>query len=384
MRKKWELPLVGGLLLIFLALLACGAPQVAITADEPTYITSGYALLARGSQVYPILTQRGYPPLLIALEGALVYLSDPGIPLEQLKGWPTHYAPFTHALWPRLTPLARTQAAARLPIMLLTISLAAIVFRWAKDLGGTSAGMLALLALICDPLLLGHGRLAHSDAGTVALGTAAIFVTWRYSRRPSWRRVLAVGVLLGLTMLAKVSGPLWLAAAGLMLAGAIARWRPRAVVLAQSATAIGVSLFLLWAGYGFEWGQVHGFPLPVPAPTYWESLRFLHDYRSTFFALGQHGQEGWWWYFPLAFLIKNPLPLLISLAISLVVLARRAIDWSGLTIVIFPLLYTGAALVEGMNVGYRHMLPVHPFLYLAIGSGLATLLGCIQNELGPP
>ena len=40
---------------------------------------------------------------------------------------------------------------------------------------------------------------------------------------------------------------------------------------------------------------------------------------------------------------------------------------------LFPLLYTLAAVIAGLNVGYRHMLPIHPFLYLAIAGGLVQL-----------
>ena len=36
-----------------------------------------------------------------------------------------------------------------------------------------TAGLLALSAMTLDPTLLAHGRLAHSDAGAVALGAHA-------------------------------------------------------------------------------------------------------------------------------------------------------------------------------------------------------------------
>jgi hypothetical protein len=73
----------------------------------------------------------------------------------------------------------------------------------------------------------------------------------------------------------------------------------------------------------------------------------------------------------LALLIKNPLPLLIGLGIASVVLLRRPFWWEhALTLGFFPLLYSCVALLEGMNLGYRFMLPIHPFLYLTIGGGL--------------
>jgi 4-amino-4-deoxy-L-arabinose transferase-like glycosyltransferase len=366
------------LLLLLFVLLTFGSQRFPMTADEPAYIAFGYGLLSQGDGVFPLLTQRGYPPLLIGLEASLVYLADPAIPVQQMSGWPTAYSPFLEAFKPHLAPETRTKTAARMPIVLLAVILGAVVYRWGRDLWGARAGLLALGVLLFDPLLLAHGRLANSDAGTVALGTAALYVTWRWAGRPSWRRALGMGTLLGLTMLAKVSGILWVGAAGLVVAGSLIRKRPErqgAEIQLQGVVALGFSLFVLWAGYGFDWGPVRHFPISMPVPAHWENLLYLDEYGGLFFALGRWGASGWWWYFPVAFLIKNPLPLLIGLAIGLAVLVRRRSLSTGslLALGIFPLLYAAAAIYEGLDIGYRFMLPIHPFLYLLIGGGVAGL-----------
>jgi 4-amino-4-deoxy-L-arabinose transferase-like glycosyltransferase len=367
------------LLLLLFALLTAGSKRFPLTADEPIYIASGYGLLAQGSEVYPLLTQRGYPPLLIGLEASLVYLTDPSIPVQRMPGWPTEYLPFLEAFIPHLLPELRTKTVARMPIMLLTVILGAVVYRWGRDLGGAMVGLLALAVLIFDPLVLAHGRMANSDAGTVALGTAALYVTWRWAGRPSWHRALGVGVLLGLTMLAKLSGTLWAVAAGLVVAATLVRkvrGRQDAGILLQGVAAVGFSLLILWAGYGFGWGPVRDFPISVPAPTHWESLLYLDDYETLFFALGRWSDTGWWWYFPVAFLIKNPLPLLIGLVMGLVVLARRRLlaIHSLLVLGLFPLIYGAVAIYERLNIGYRFILPIHPLIYLTTSVGLAQLL----------
>ncbi len=371
--KRYLLAAVGGLIVLF-ALLTLGAVRTTVTADEPTYVASGYGLLARGRAVYPLLTQRGYTPLLIATEALPLYLANPRIPVEQLAGWPNDYTAFAQAFRPYLLA-PRMLLLARLPIIFLTLILAAVVFRWGKDLWGTKAGLLALGVAVFDPLLLAHGRLANSDAGTVALGTAALYATWRWRQKPAWRWALVTGVLLGLTMLSKASGVLWVAGSGLMVLMTILQQRRERRTLrrlGQWLVAGGVSLLILWAGYGFEWGIVRSFPLPVPAPTHWENLLYLNRYAEEYFALGLRKPGGWWWYFPAAFLIKNPLPMLIGLAIGLIVLLRRSATRSDVLILgLFPLLYTCAAILEGLNLGYRFMLPIHPFLYLVIGGGLA-------------
>lgn len=394
------------LVLSLFALLVLGARRNAITADEPAYIAGGYAWLARGQEALALLPQRGYPPLLPALEALPLYLANPNIPLEQVPGWPDDYETYTLAFKPYLAPLERTELASRMATIWLTVLLGALVFRWGADLLGPLAGLLALAAMVFDPTLLAHGRLAHSDAGSVALGTAALYATWRWSQRPAWRWAVAAGALLGLTLLAKVSGLLWLASAGLIvLATWIWRGRPSAADAPRPAAqaghdiaqgiAIGATALLMWwAVYGFTWGRLSFTTLPAPAPAYWEGARYLASYVTDVFAFGQRQHGRWWWYFPAAFLIKNPLPSLIGLGIALVTLLRgslRALRSSRLeldastragggrpvrpaTVVAlsaFPLLYSAVAIADGMNIGYRHMLPIHPFLYLAIGCGLA-------------
>jgi hypothetical protein len=374
-------------LLLLLALLVVGARQNALTADEPAYIAGGYAWWARKAvATQQLLPQRGYPPLLAALEALPIYLAAPDFPLEQLAGWPYDFDAFTQAFKSYLEPLPRSELAARLATICLTVLLGAVVLRWANDLPGPdarrtrgAAGLLALAAMLLDPTLLAHGRLAHSDAGAVALGTSALFLAWRWSQRPTWPRAMALGLLLAMTLLAKVSGPLWLAAAALILATTLVERRREGRtrrLMSQAAAALGLAGLLWWAAYGFTWGQVDGAAQAGPAPAYWQSIAYLRSYSTDIYALGlRQAGEVWWWYFPLAFLLKNPLPLLLALALALVVLLRRPGPRQpsrGVALAAFPLLYSAVAILDGMNIGYRHMLPIHPFLYLAIGSGLAT------------
>lgn len=369
-----------GLLLFLFALLLFGARQNSLTADEPAYIAGGYAVLARGSDALPLLAQRGYPPLLATMEALPLFLANPDVPLDQMAGWPDSFDTFTLVFKPFLDPLPRSALAARMTTIFLTVLLGAVVYGWGAALWGPLAGLIALFVLVLDPTLLAHGRLAHSDAGVTALGVASLFVVWRWSRKPSWTRAVAAGLLLALTLLAKVSGVVWLAAAGLIALAVLWQRRRdgRLIVLATQAVAmVALAGLVWWAVYGFAWGRSPAFPVAVPAPLYWDALQYLRDYTTNLFALGmrQAGHRGWWWYFPLAFLIKNPLPLLLGLGIALVALVRRPIRSLRLPDVValtaFPLLYSLVAILDGMTIGYRHLLQLHPFLYLAIGGGLA-------------
>ena len=372
------------LLLFFFGRLLCGSLELSKTADESSHIASGYTVLARQLDGVWTVPLRGHPLLVDAWLALPVYAGQPDIPLEALQGWRTNYSQYVASFSAYLDQGRSALFVARVQVMLLATLLAATVWRWATDMWGQGAGWLALGVLVLDPSLLAHARLATNDVGLVTIGTLALYSAWRWMQHSTWQRALSTGALLACTMLAKGSGVLWAAAAGLMMlsvlvqpsqedAGLAKRWLR---LLAQVASAGLLSLFLLWASYGFEWGQVGDLQISLPAHTYWEGLLFHPNVvgQRWVYAFGLRTSGRWWWYFPLAFVIKNPLSLLIAVGVSLwanlIWLKRRQL-W-GLSL--FPLLYVAAAMVVGLNVGYRHMLPIHPFLYLTIAGGLTQLV----------
>ena len=385
------------LLFLLFALLVTGACELSYTADEPAHVAGGYALLTNGSQALEMLAQRGYPPLLPAAQALMTFLGEPRIEITQLDGWPGYFDVFSNAFveelrTPELSPrLTRTILLSRMPSLWLAILLAALVARWGRELWGGWAGLCALLFLVIDPTFLAHARFATTDLGVMAFGTASLYTAWRWARGGGWGASLFTALLLGATLLSKISGPLWALACGFLLLLGLLRRRHADPVqaLAQTATTIGISFLLLWAGYAFSLGRIGEGGLPVFAPEYWKSAFYLTQYGSLFFALGERYTGTRWWYFPLAFLIKNPLPLLIAWTLGGGLLAeflasprsgRRGLGggvnrWrlsSGLAaLLLFPILYSGIAVWRGMNIGYRHMLPVHPLLHLLAAGGLA-------------
>jgi hypothetical protein len=366
--------LVGvGLLLLLFALLISGARFISITADEPSHLASGYAFLARWVDGLWTMPERGHPLLVDAWLALPTFIARPDVSLESLPGWRANYGMFVSSFRDDLQSPEGSVFAGRVLEMLLTTLLAAVVYRWATDLWGQRAGWLALGVLVFDPTLLAHGRLATNDMGVVMLGTLTLYAAWRWWRQGGWRSAIGLGVLLAATMLAKQSGILWAAAfgGGTLWMGLTRRrsWS----FWGQAVVAGTIALLLLWATYGFTFGEVPHLPISFPAPAHWQGV-FRHERRSAnrqVFALGMRKRGHWWWYFPLAFAIKNPLPLLLGIGISVVVLARRSLSRRSLVALgLFPGLYVAVAMVVGMNIGYRHMLPLHPFLYLIAGGGL--------------
>ena len=270
----------------------------------------------------------------------------------------------------------RMAFAARFPIIAMTLLLGALVYRWATDLFGPPAGLMALFLLTFDPNIIAHGSLVTTDMAVVVWGTAALFLTGRYLRLARRRYLGMAGLALGAALASKVSAISLIPPIGLLCLIGPRRysWRRRLAGVVMGGILAGITL---WAVYGFEVGFWHSLPFPIPAITHlkiYQALREHYQLGHPAFLLGQNGEHGWWYYFPVAFLLKTPLPTMILLGVA----GIRAVRWgedewrSGETIcrwgpmTIYPLLYLISSLFSSVNIGYRHLLPLLPFAYIAI------------------
>ena len=101
------------------------------------------------------------------------------------------------------------------------------------------------------------------------------------------------------------------------------------------------------------------------------------------FLLGRYSSRGWWYYFPVAFLLKTPLVVLLATCAAVGLSFRRRDGWV-LTFLLLPVgLYVIASMSAHINIGHRHLLPVYPFLYVLCG-GLAVEWRKLNSKLQRP
>lgn len=162
------------------------------------------------------------------------------------------------------------------------------------------------------------------------------------------------------------------------------------------AFAFLVGLLVLWAAYGFQIGPLAGdgagHAIPVlgrtitvhlaPASPYVKGvlaiLGFSAEGRPAYL-LGQYGQ-GWWYYFPVAFAVKTPLATLAALLLAtgeaLHGRKSKARCRNGdvhrgvaddLWLLIPPVVYFIVSMTSSLNIGYRHLLPILPFVAVHVG-----------------
>jgi hypothetical protein len=396
-----------GLLLLFLGLGQAFIRANSQTSDEAVHLVAGYSYLMRGD----FRLNPEHPPLIKQLAALAVYLRY-RLPFEPDPDlWRQHAQWALGIDFVYRGPIHADDilATARLPNLLLGVTLIGLVGWWAYRLWGSGAAVVATAVAALEPNLLAHACLVTTDLGLSLFVFAALYLLWEYVRSPSWGLLVGVGSATGLALVTKFSGLLLLVtlaivASGLLLGGdelalpgrakggpqrgeadnqrakkrrrRVGAVRPRAlrrrlreavwvglVVLALAALVVPLCYFVRGTG---AWIRGLGNLL-------------LHEGRGhPAFFLGAYSREGWWSYFLLAFLMKTPIGSLLLIAASLV-LWRAGEPWrrrDALFLLLPAALFLFVTTRGRINIGLRHVLPIYPFLFVA-ASRLATV------RLGP-
>jgi len=370
-RQAVPLWLVVGLLLLTFSLALTSGVQKSPTMDEQNHIARGAAYLGTGDPRLSI----EHPPVVNVLSALPAHaLLDLHLPLDhwwEAAEW-YHFA--DGFLWRVNQRPDRIVFLSRLPIMGLGLLLTSLVFRWGSARFGPWGGLLAAAFSALDPNVLAHERLSTTDLGGTFFIALAAYAFWRLSQNRSLVRVLAAGLALGLAFAAKLSalvfGPI-LALAFLLDASRDGgrQWQRLAHRVALVAAVVVVALLVVWASYLFQVGTVEGLRIPVPAPPYVRGVQAILDFAAggrPAYLLGQISTQGWWYYFPVAFAVKSPLPTLLGLLIASLMLLRQP-SGDDLFVSVPPLAYALTLTTARLNLGYRHLLPILPFLALNIG-----------------
>jgi hypothetical protein len=163
-------------------------------------------------------------------------------------------------------------------------------------------------------------------------------------------------------------------AVGYVLRGiATKSWRvDRHSTVAKSFASIGLAAlgatFVIFAVYAFRIG-------PFVAGV----ERFLLHGSSGHptFLLGTASNRGWWYYFPVALLMKTPIPLLIATLLggaSVIAAWRERRDWIAAVPLVSALTILAISLTVKVDLGVRLVLPIYPLIAIAAAQGIAFFL----------
>ncbi len=241
---------------------------------------------------------------------------------------------------------------------------------------GARAALLGTALAAFEPNLVANASLITFDTGSTLFVVLAVYLLWEYTRGRSWWILAGAGLSTGLALASKATGVLLLPiGAGLLAAQVVLpsaltgpaalgnRLKQALVVFAVVGT---VAPLVVLATYFFQgWGTWIGGVLAQAslAETHWPA-----------YFLGNYSQDGWYAYYPVAFLIKTPIASIGLIAVSFV-LCRLGVPLR-LCDALFLLLPSAvwlAVLIPGrVDVGVRYLLPIYPFLFVC-AARLATV-----------
>jgi 4-amino-4-deoxy-L-arabinose transferase-like glycosyltransferase len=292
---------------------------------------------------------------------------------------------------------------ARVPIVLLTLAVAAALGFWARRVAGPGGGLLALALAAFQPSFVAHGHLLTTDMPVTA---AMLLATWTFMwfwQKPDILRAALVALTVTVAVLTRLTAailvPVFVALAVVEWLRATDRRRVLRGVSVLALAHLVLTPFVIWAAYRFRYAPFPGdagaygdWPRGVAAllvrwtaqhhllpQPFLEGLRFQiehNQYGHYAYLLGDRGSSGWWYYYLVVFVAKNTPAFLAVAALALWQTARRArsmpieaVYWLAPAAAIFV-----AASAGHIQIGERYILAMYPFLILWIAVSVAPLL----------
>ncbi|MCX6813774.1 MAG: glycosyltransferase family 39 protein [Candidatus Azambacteria bacterium] len=295
----------------------------------------------------------------------------------------------------------------RIPIILIGILLGFYIFRFSRELWGGLAGIIALAFYSFSPTFLAHTRLVTTDVAAAAAFFISFYYFYKWLKVSTWRNLLIFGIVLGLGLLTKFSVFLLVPIFGfIVLIWVLLKERGKKLwalkkylsgfilILVIAFLVIGtVYAYHVW-NYPIEKQAIDtnfilstfGFK-PLANLSVWISsqpylrawghyfLGFLMTLQrsgggNTTYYLGEVSADGSRSYFPMVYLIKEPLPYIILALFALFLGIKHFREktresWisaeAGMLFII--VVYWAFSIKSNLNIGVRHLLPTLPFIY---------------------
>jgi hypothetical protein len=400
-RGRWSQVLAPLLLALFTLQVLFGIRTLSTVTDESVDVAAGYSYWttrdARMNFEHPALIK-----LWLALPLLPLHLATP----TQDRTWRDHdETGFTRVfLYRDPNQVERIILVARIPILLIGVLLAAMTWKWATELWGSVAGGVALFLLAFDPTILANSGLATMDLGLAAFTFLSMYYLWKWLGSGRRNDGLLAGVMLGGALLSKYTAlaflPIVLAETLLyprkVGTPASTRFTVGLVAFLQVATVAIVVVIGVYAVVfnwhpllrtGAEHRAVRAALARIPGvsayrpriidlaqrmwvPDVESYIRGALDQRDHLIAgdpiavMGRVSPRGVWYYYPLALLLKTPIPILLLVLLRLALRPRLPAvpAESFLMLPVVSLVFL--ACFSTVDLGIRYLLPAYPFCYV--------------------
>jgi 4-amino-4-deoxy-L-arabinose transferase-like glycosyltransferase len=366
--RRTELALLALLIAVTLARVAATHRVFSAVVDEPVHIAAGYDWLVRHSNAFDPV----HPPL-----ARLVC----ALPLAGFaRPWHTDIIGAGNDLLYAHDHYEHNLAMARRGNLLFLLVAMLAVWAWASRVFSRGVALIAVALLGSLPPILGHAGVVTTDMAVAATLPLALLALDVWLERRDIKRAALLGLAVGAGLLSKFSFVAFFPICAVVLLVVRKRGEGR---WATAFLAAVVAATIVWAGYFFQIDTIaHVHPdsaglayanIPLPAPLYWAGLHVVkvHDELGHLsFLLGRYSQRGFWYYFPVLFVFKTPIPFLLLMIAGIVAIVRAR---RGLEFALIPLALMLFVLFSHIDIGIRHILPIYPPLCVVAAAGVAAL-----------
>ena len=437
-QKRFIKFLIGIMLFAAFLMMTVAAWQDSATMDEKAHIPAGYSYLKfKDYRLNP-----EHPPLAKDLAALPLLFLKLNFPLNS-KAWQKDINGQWDVGW---LFLYRSQNDAdkiifwaRLPMIILTLLCALFVYKWASELLGETWGLLPFFLFLFSPQVLAHGHYVTTDIAATFGFLICFYFFLKFLEKPNVKNLVLAGIGFGTSQLFKFT-----CAFAIPILFLIGLYFVKKYHLGKKGIAwllFGLILIFLIGTFEIYLFYLHhtwNYPISKnfsdakfllssfaggDDPTLstckkWQGnlerqirclaeidllmiknkyLRPLGHYllgllmafqrsqggHTTYF-MGEVSASGWWYYFPLVFLMKEPIPSLILIFISLILLIKFLIferkpiferknhlpSLHQFAMLSFVILYWAYSIHSPLNIGIRHILPTVPFIYILSAGAL--------------
>lgn len=415
---------VGLALVFFLMSGLYYAATNSVTSDEKTHIITGYLNLRFNDYRFNI----EHPPFIKQLAAIPLLFLKINFPTDVYQA-PDIENPIVdiqnNFLFLAGNDLDKIVFLSRIPNVIISLILGLFIYIYSRKLNGIFAGFISLILFVLSPLFLTHSAFVTMDVAVSCFYCMTAYFLTKYFEIKNNKSLFLVGLSLGLSLISKYSGLILIPVVYFLVIAAACRklsfvteFLPKKqlrnfIILLpflifvmsykRSVSIVAPAFFLYMVSFAFlnkpalyarinfvgrtllfvlviafslvvlDYTKYAWFPFHSATKEYFKGFEYFKGHASggqDSYFLGSFAHRGWWYYFPCALLLKEPLVTLLLIGLGFFGLFKREKAWEKLILIVPAFAYMFIAMfVNKVNIGVRHILPVYPFLYIIAGFG---------------
>jgi len=243
-----------------------------------------------------------------------------------------------------------------------------IVFIWAKELYGEWPAVASLGLYATLPPILSHAGLAMTDMTYIATCMLALYLCMRWLSDPTISRSIMFGGAVALAVVSKFSSLVHIPCGIAALVAVNYYIEGRLITMKHLKTlpyALSVAMMLILLVYRCD---------IYPLLSGISALVDMNNKGAAQWLFGPlHGQSVWY-FFPVLFFFKTPVPFLAVSAIAAYCILC-GIDRKGSQVMAISLSIMLVSMMSHINIAIRHILILYPLLAIPAGNTLVWMMG---------